>query len=245
MIASAVCQGAAPLNRPLLIEVGFFLTLRAFYVLVLFMTEQAARAERQSAMLGELAELGLSLARDLQRRALEAEAPEQAASLADAFHRVARSVRQSLALEARLGREAKRDAEDDRIVSEGEHRAAVQRRKAVLTEALERIVWTECEADEAEDRSRYLGIYIESEVGRAGFAEDTVEALVRRICQAMDLRHDLFADLPLAEICREAEAEVEAKARIAAAHSPAPPAAANVRGPAVAPAADGRWRSSA
>jgi hypothetical protein len=184
------------------------------------MSERAARAERQVAMLGELAELALSLARDLHRRALETEAPDQAAHIADAFHRVSRSVRQSLALEARLAREAERQAVEDGVTAERARRAAVVRREAVLTEAVERIVWTECEEAEAESFSRFLGDYVRDEMARADFADDAVEAQVRRICQALNLA--LPPDLPLAEICREAEAEVDAAARVAAAVAPLP-----------------------
>src|SRR5437588_328968 len=66
---------------------------------------------------GRLAELGMALAEDLQAAALAAEEPAQKAALADGFHKLSRSVRQSLALEARLAREAQRahrDAEDRR-----------------------------------------------------------------------------------------------------------------------------------
>ncbi|HEY3949003.1 hypothetical protein, partial [Phenylobacterium sp.] len=46
------------------------LTPASIYVLVLFMSDAAARRERQDAVLAELSELGLSLARELHARAL-------------------------------------------------------------------------------------------------------------------------------------------------------------------------------
>jgi len=206
------------------------------------MSDPESMADRRSVMLGELAELGLGLARDLQRRALEAEAADEAARLADAFHRVARSVRQSLALEARLARDARRDVEGSRAAAGDASRAAVRRREAVLTEALERVVWTECEREEAESHARCLGMYIDEELGRPGFVEDPIEAVVRRICEDIELPNGAPGDL--AEICRAAEAEVDAAARRAAARgAPAPPAAGLHAPPASR--AGPAWRSSA
>lgn len=207
------------------------------------MSNAAARAERQSAMLDELAELGLALARDLQRRALQAEAPQEAASLADAFHRVARSVRQSLALQARLAREVRQDVADEQVEADRERRVAAHRRKKVLAEALERIVWTECEADEAENLARCIGFHIEGEIGRGGFLTTDVETLIRRICREMELAESVIEGLPLAEICREAEEEVDAAARIKAHHETAP--LDDSRAFRVAPLSQQAWRSSA
>src|SRR5215218_9053697 len=86
------------------------------YVLVLFMATPTAMRERQDRILGELSELGLALARDLQARALAAETVAEAADLGLAFQRVALSVRQALALEAKLERDrqaAERELADD------------------------------------------------------------------------------------------------------------------------------------
>lgn len=64
-------------------------------------------SERHRAALTELAELGLSLARKLHAQAETVEDVEQAAELSLAFHRVSRSVRQTVALEAKLDLDAK------------------------------------------------------------------------------------------------------------------------------------------
>src|SRR6185369_14632847 len=52
-----------------------------------------------SLMLRRLASLSLELAESLQQRAMEAETTEEAARAAEAFHKVARGLRQTLALE--------------------------------------------------------------------------------------------------------------------------------------------------
>ena len=58
--------------------------------------------ERHARLLGRLAELGMALAEDLHARARAADTPQEAETLASGFHKLSRSVRQSLALEARL-----------------------------------------------------------------------------------------------------------------------------------------------
>ncbi|WP_334165496.1 hypothetical protein, partial [Phenylobacterium sp.] len=66
------------------------------------MSVDAPAQDRHSAMLAELAAMSLTLARDLQNRALEADTPAEAAKLAAAFQRVARGLRQTLALELKV-----------------------------------------------------------------------------------------------------------------------------------------------
>jgi hypothetical protein len=71
----------------------------------LFVDANENIVQRHDRILGELAELGLSLARDLHARAIATQDETQAQGLATAFHRIARDVRLTLALESRLTRE--------------------------------------------------------------------------------------------------------------------------------------------
>src|SRR3989344_6340676 len=66
--------------------------------------------EQEQASLAELAELDMALARHVHAHALAADDPATIADLARAYQRIARSARQSLALTAKLGRDAARDA---------------------------------------------------------------------------------------------------------------------------------------
>src|ERR1700761_5768781 len=84
-----------------------FLTCGCTYVLVSFMASAAVRRERQDAVLAELSELGLTLARDLHARALASETVQEAEKLSLAFQRVSRGVRQTFALELKLDRARK------------------------------------------------------------------------------------------------------------------------------------------
>src|SRR3954470_22798673 len=58
--------------------------------------------DRHSLMLRRLAALSLELAEDLQARALAAETAAEARGLTDAFHKVGRGLRQTLALELKV-----------------------------------------------------------------------------------------------------------------------------------------------
>ena len=66
--------------------------------------------DRDDAMLARIAELDLSLAEKLHACAMAADAPGEIASLARAYQKTARSLRQSLALKARLKRDLATDA---------------------------------------------------------------------------------------------------------------------------------------
>jgi hypothetical protein len=77
------------------------LTSAAIYVLVLFMSDPSDTAAEE-ALLMELAELGMGLARRLHETVLATRDPEQLIALTTAFHHVGRGVRQSLALRARF-----------------------------------------------------------------------------------------------------------------------------------------------
>src|SRR3989344_623922 len=66
--------------------------------------------EQEQASLAELAELDMALARHVHAHALAADDPATIADLARAYQRIARSARQSLALTAKLRRDAARDA---------------------------------------------------------------------------------------------------------------------------------------
>src|ERR1700710_1254644 len=73
-------------------------------------TDKKARAE---AILGELVELSLVVARELATRVRESEDTEETVALAGAFQKVSRVVRLTLALDAKLERDAARDAAAD------------------------------------------------------------------------------------------------------------------------------------
>ena len=110
------------------------------------MGPQADMGERHGRMLARLAEWGMSLAERLHDQALAAETPAEAAEAALAFQRVSRSVRQSLALEARLARDAHLREAADRAQTDQKRE---QRRREVYRAAVS-LVWNEVDPSEDE-----------------------------------------------------------------------------------------------
>ena len=162
------------------------------------MTEPAGSdAERVQRILGELTELGLALARDLHARALAAETAQEAQALGLAFQRVSRSVRQSLALEAKLqrdaqlaAREAQAGAVEDRALTRQpwERRVAIHQER--VREAMHPLIWTEAEGDEGEFEILEDDLTVrldEAAFDGDAFLQTPIEALVARFAAEMEL----------------------------------------------------------
>jgi hypothetical protein len=150
------------------------------------MSSAAEMAERQGRMLAELAELGLTLARELQARALSADTPAEAAQLAEAFHRIGRSVRQSLALEAKLNRDAQREAREQHELEARETEARRAARKTQLRKGVERLIWDEVEEPEVADAMlRDAPHFVEREAESEAFLDEPVEAQIARIREVL------------------------------------------------------------
>lgn len=147
------------------------------------MSQPSEMAERHGRILARLSELGLSLAEATHERALAAETPKEAAELGLAFHRISRSVRQTLALEARLEREGQRELAEMRVQAARDQADAAERRKAQVRLAVEREIWDEYEdSEEIEDLLDGLAQRLDREAVAGGFAATTsVEAHVERI----------------------------------------------------------------
>lgn len=166
--------------------------------------------DRHTAMLRELAAMSLTLARELQQRALQAETPDEAVKLATAFHRVSRGLRQTLALELKVIRyrdEAAREtarAEAAAPASPAAARAqaeAVAQRREAVRKTTSRAIWTEhdppdwrAEADDLDlpappqDTRRLaydLQRWLDRAVRRPDFLAAEVDDLVREACAAI------------------------------------------------------------
>jgi len=132
---------------------------------------------------GELAELGLVLARDLQQAALQAKETDEKVRLAEAFHHVGRGVRQSLAIHAQFERDAEREqpsAQEQAVQAEKSRR---DQRRSLIKSTVERLIWTERETLEAPDyvlRSR-LSSLVAEEARSEGFL-DIDPDLVKASC---------------------------------------------------------------
>ena len=172
------------------------------------------RTAQRLAMLRELAEIGMRLARGVERRAEEPEAARSDVGLV--FSRIARAVRQTLALEARLeaelqvrAREEEGAAHDLRV---RQAYAPISQRSHLVRRAVGQAIEADADADdEDEDRREQLFDALDEQLDDreddADYLDRPIGELVALICKELGVR----ADLSLWE--DEAWAREEAAAR--------------------------------
>ena len=114
-------------------------------------------------MLARLAQLDLAAAERVQGRLMAAEGADEVSDLGRTYQRMARSLRQTLALKARLTREREQGAKDAPPAKPGG--VAVARRIRELRQGVLRVIWTESETEKD-----------------AGYAEEAMEDLVAHEC---------------------------------------------------------------
>lgn len=151
--------------------------------------------EQQLAMLGELAELGMAVARTLQERIAESAEPE---ALSLAFDRAARAVRMTFALRTRLIETADELARDRKAAAEQVARSDARDREAAQEarrDRIGRIVWRVAADPAGEDND--------------GRDEESVQRMIDEAHERME-DEDLFGDLmngPVSDlverICRD------------------------------------------
>lgn len=135
----------------------------------------------EAATLRDLMVQGAALAADLQARALAAESSDEAARLAGAWHKVGRSVRQTIA----LSRRARRDAS---VAEQAVRAAAVERRKAHLAATLRYEIWCEHEGLEAEELDDHLDELLGIDSLDEGFTDEDFQAQLVRLRPDLKLR---------------------------------------------------------
>jgi hypothetical protein len=163
------------------------------------MTGAMEMTDRHGRLLAELSELGLSLARKIHEQAMAADTPEATAELAMAFHRISRSARQTMALEAKLKRDHDRDLIEDAARTADRDQAARKHRKAQVDTAISRLIWTEAERDEdleTGDLLVELKNILDEESLSEDFLDGPVEPLIARIREGLGLAAS--APFPLA-----------------------------------------------
>jgi len=137
-------------------------------------------AQTRLALLQELAEIGMELARDLRDQVKIEPRPD--AGLV--YARIARAVRQTLALQARLEAEAK--AETVRAV-----RAQAAGKKAQVSHILTNLIEDDDEDSDAETVARLTSLYEHlADKDDCDFADLTVPEIVAQICQTLGVPFD-------------------------------------------------------
>lgn len=144
------------------------------------------QTDRDAEILDELAELGLELARGLQARALAADSPQEASSLATAFQRAARTVRQCLALKCKLAHDAARARREHKRDFDNESSQRIRRRKAMVLMYMHRSIAELTPEDDEE-----LGLArledLDDAVLDETFLVGTVHEVIAGLHRAMDL----------------------------------------------------------
>ena len=145
------------------------------------------------AMLHELAEIGMRLARGVERRA---EAPDAApGDLGLVFSRLARAVRQTLALEARLEGEIAARVREARAIDEVRliraTRAAVERRAKLVRRAVGQAIEAEACENDFESLFDHLDERLADREDDEDFLDRPLGELVARICKDLGVTADL------------------------------------------------------
>jgi hypothetical protein len=178
------------------------------------MSRQPEKQARAEAMLGELAKVGLMVAKELAVRLRESQDVDETVALANAFQKASRVVRLTLALDFKLERDAARDARAEaQAAREAEAEAADRRvaetaparpahnptevRKDRVRNLINRLLWNECEgdADEYEVLFDDLSARLDEAALSPDFETLPIEALARRVIADMGLSGDLTLSL--------------------------------------------------
>lgn len=147
----------------------------------------AAEIAADKALLSEFAEIAMDLARDLHASAKAAEDPEVKAKLAQEFHRIGRGLRPTLALKGRRARLSAREAFEAVRRERDGAKDAVAQRKVKVRAAVERLIWSEYEGDDAQEASDELDDHLARVSTDEDFLSAPIETLVARLAGKMGI----------------------------------------------------------
>jgi len=158
------------------------------------MTVSPDMAERHGRQLARFAELSLTLAEDVHAAAAAAAEPDQKARLAEAFHRLGRALRQTIAWEARLVRDRARDLKAAEADAAETGAKAVRRRRDQVRAEVERQIY--CEVDPALAHA-WLADFderLEAEALYDGFTDESVDDHIARLSADLGLTGEVVRD---------------------------------------------------
>ena len=144
-----------------------------------------------------MAELDLSLAEHVHAQALASTDPEVINGLGRTYQRVARSLRQTLALKAKLAREDR-----EAVAGQSSFTSLRDRRSSApatpdkgydLADAVTRVIWDEAEPEEREVLLEKLGDLIHDYIDAPDFITRPIDADVVRLAVELGLSPDVAA----------------------------------------------------
>lgn len=188
----------------------------------MFMSQAAHIAERRQQMLAKVAELDLVAVQAAHASYMAAIDTEEEAEKGRTYQRMARSLRQSLALherferaDTRAAREAREDARRESILGPARwsrpeptrrDTPAARARADDLRTAVHRVIWSEGERPDCEtdydvegELIRWLEQRLETDRGEPAFTEAPLDEQIAEICAELGLDPDKAArwrDLP-------------------------------------------------
>jgi len=172
------------------------------------MSAEPDTIDAAEAMLAKLAGLDLSLAQHVHACAMATDDTQEVAELARAYQRIARSMRQSLALHARLKRERERDRRENPPPPPARDEARIRRRIDELRQPVQRVIWAEHEhpEDEHPEQDGLAGYYFDLleermhiRAGDDAFGLEPLDDHIARLCRDLGLAEELartWRDLP-------------------------------------------------
>jgi hypothetical protein len=181
------------------------------------MPEADTRTHQRLAILRELAEIGMRLARGVERQAEDPEAAPGDVGLV--FSRIARAVRQTLALEARFEAELQTrllmeqgEAEDRRV---REAYAPISQRSDVVRRAVGQAIEADAEDEDQEEQLfEALDERLDEHEDENDYLDRPIGELVAQICKDLGVRADLSLwedeDWAIEEAAERAPEAVEA-----------------------------------
>jgi hypothetical protein len=163
-----------------------------------------ARGEQRMAMLRELAEIGMRLARGVERQAQEPQEERRAGDLGLVFSRIARAVRQTLALEAKLDEDRRARHEKAEAERAQARRVRGFMRKIRAGDIAERVLANETDGEALVES---LGERLQ-DIDDTDFADRPMGEIVAAICRDLGVEPDwsLWQDEPWAAEALAAEA---------------------------------------
>lgn len=156
-------------------------------------------AEIRARRLARFAELTESLAEHLHDEILTAETAQDKRDLTLAFHRITRSGRQTMALQAKLERDEQQQDREAVELAASEARRPAERQRARIRAAVQRLVWTEAERDpyEAERLIRILDNLMAEDDLYDVYLEGPIEAHIKRLCIELGMAEPTDDDIAL------------------------------------------------
>ncbi len=151
------------------------------------MSTQTDRAEAHARDLARFQAIAMHAAEKAHGAVEATEDAGELCALIAALGKAGRALRMSIALETKLIRDAAREAREAEALRASAAGRAVETRKAQVAGAVDRMIWTELDPQDAQVATGELHERLDAEALDEGFADEPVEAQIERIAGLLGL----------------------------------------------------------